>query len=485
LALGLYAVLLATHMGAVPGGADSSGYFNHARLLASGSVRAAARPLPTLPASQAPAYLYTPLGLKPAYDGNGLVPGYPPGFPLLILAAEPWVGWGRAADLVLGLHSLLGLLLVWVLARSFGLSKAWSLAAAGIVAASPLYLFLSLQALSDLPAMVWTLAAVLAAWHSRKREGWALAAGGALALAILVRPADFLAFAPVAVALSWPAGALASRIRRFFWFALGALPGAVFSLLHSRAAYGHFLATGYGDVRTDFGYNWVGVTLVHYAVWLPALFTPVVVLVFALPRVARSAPCAAAVLASWILSFAAFYSFYRFTHETWWYLRFLLPAAPALVVGGLLGLRSVLPGKVLKLPRVPAAALALGAIATAGIAWSSHLGALEVGRQEEIYPKTVRWLQAELPAQAAVLCMQVSGAVYFDTSFRLLRWDQIDARSRPIVLAALKSAHCPLYAALFPFETAPALKRSIPGRWTQIGSVDYATIWRWDGGGSP
>lgn len=481
-ALGLYAAFLACHMGAVPGGADSSGYFNHARLLGSGMVRASARELPGLTTSGPSDYLYTPLGLKPAYDGHGLVPVYPPGFPLLILAAAPWAGWAHSADLVLVLHSLLGLVLTWALARSLGLAPAGSVVAVGIVAASPLYLFLSLQALSDLPAMVWTAAAVLAAWRSRERPVWAFTAGVAFAFAVLIRPVNALAIAPVAVALAWPAGSPRGCLRRILWFALGVLPGAAFSCLHSRAAYGHFLATGYGDVGNDFGRKWIGATLAHYAVWLPTLFTPVIVFVFALPRVARTAPCAAAMLAAWILSYSAFYCFYSYTHVTWWFLRFLLPAAPALVIGGLLGLRSVLPAGLSRIPRGLAAALALGAVALAGAILSGWLHATDVAHQEKIYPQTTRWLQANLPRGSVVLCMQVSGAVFFDTDYCLVRWDQIDATSRTRLLAAIQAAHRPLFAALFPFEVEPALKRNWPGRWIRIGAVDYATLWRWDGG---
>jgi 4-amino-4-deoxy-L-arabinose transferase-like glycosyltransferase len=378
-------------------------------------------------------------------------------------------------------HSILGLLLTWALARAFGLAPAWAVVASAIVAASPLYLFMSLQAMSDVPSMVWSTAAMLASWRSREHAGWAVPAGGALALAVLIRPANALAIAPAAVALSWPGGPRGIRLRRLLWFVLGGIPGAAFYLLHSRAAYGHFLTTGYGDVGSDFGLRWVGVTLVHYAFWLPILFTPVTVFVLALPRVARSAPCAAAVLMTWILAFAAFYATYSFTHRTWWYLRFLLPAVPALVVGGLLGLRSLLPRSFRRIPRYLSVAVALGAVVVAGSYWSEKLNAVDVAQQEDMYPRTANWLRLHLPASAVILCMQTSGVVYFETSFALLRWDHINAMSRPRVMAALKSSGRPLYAALYPFETEQALKQRMPGRWVQVAVIGNATVWRWDG----
>jgi hypothetical protein len=262
---------------------------------------------------------------------------------------------------------------------------------------------------------------------------------------------------------------------------LGGLPCAVFFCLHSEAAYGHFFMTGYGTLGPDFAWKWAGPTLARYAVWLPVLFTPAVVFAVALPKVARSAPCEATLLALWIASYAALYCFYRFTHEAWWYLRFLLPCAPALVIGGLLGLRSVLPAAFRGVPHRPAAALALGAVALWSAILSPRLHATEVARQENVYPRTTRWLQANLPPRAVILCFQVSGAVYFDTDFCLLRWDAIDSGSRQGILAAIRSSSRPLYAALFRFETEPALRHHMPGRWTRVGAVDQATIWRWDG----
>src|SRR5665213_1618915 len=144
-----YAVLLFILIGAVPGGSDNSGYFNEARLLAAGRIHVPVRAVAGIPAGEVP-YLYSPLGFKPAADGTErLVPTYPPGLPLLLVPASLVAGWDHAGDLVLLVHSLAGIALVFALGRTCGLPGAWSLAGAAILAASPLYLFTSLQALSD------------------------------------------------------------------------------------------------------------------------------------------------------------------------------------------------------------------------------------------------------------------------------------------------------------------------------------------------
>jgi len=74
LALALYALLLAWNAEAVAGGSDSSGYMNHARLLASGHVHVEPRTLPGFPFAGASPFLFAPLGFRPAPNGDGLVP---------------------------------------------------------------------------------------------------------------------------------------------------------------------------------------------------------------------------------------------------------------------------------------------------------------------------------------------------------------------------------------------------------------------------
>ncbi len=115
------------------------------------------RVLPGLPANLTPPYLYVPLGFKPAPDGSGrLVPTYPPGLALMLVPAAKVAGWKHAGDFILILHSLAGLALTYLLGRLVGLSRTWALA--GVWPSwrqSPLYLFMSLWAMSDVPAMVW------------------------------------------------------------------------------------------------------------------------------------------------------------------------------------------------------------------------------------------------------------------------------------------------------------------------------------------
>ena len=91
----LYAALLYSLIGAVPGGSDNSGYFNEARLFDQGRIHTPMRTLPGVAPADIP-YLYIPLGFKPAPGMDAtMVPTYPPGLPLLLAPAARLFGWRR------------------------------------------------------------------------------------------------------------------------------------------------------------------------------------------------------------------------------------------------------------------------------------------------------------------------------------------------------------------------------------------------------
>jgi hypothetical protein len=477
-ALAFYAVLLVVHVGAVAGGSDSSGYMNHARLLASDRIHVAPRIVPGLPQAEAPPFLYVPLGFKPAWNGDGLVPTYPSGFALFILALRPLAGWRHAGDLTIILHSLAGLAVTYALGRRLGLGRRWAAIGAAVVAASPLYLWSSLQAMTDVPSLAWTTAAVLAALKSRERAAWALAAGLALAVDVLLRPTNLLAFVPVALACG-------PSLKRGALLALGGLPGAIFFLAHSASAYGSMFSTGYGDNSLAFSSAYVPGTLLHYARWLPALLTPVVLLALLVPWLGGGRALGRWVIASWIVVFGAFYATYVCTHETWWYLRFLLPAVPALVVGSLLVLERLLSRLPASLDPGRSSSAFAGAlvlvVAYSGW-WTHHLHALSIGKSELRYGEVADWMQSHLPADSVCVAMQASGSLFYYTHFVFIRWDALEPGNVARIEAAIRKSGRPLYAVLFPFERdeSGVLQRRMPGRWTEVKTLEDVTIWRRD-----
>ena len=127
-----YAIFLALNTSTVAGGADSSGYLNSARLLASGHRQADWRlPTPFLPVPSASRLHFSPHGFYPTADNPLLPPTYPSGLPLHYAAAGLLLGW-TAGPLAVSLLAAVGTLcLCYLIARELALDR-W-LAVAGAV----------------------------------------------------------------------------------------------------------------------------------------------------------------------------------------------------------------------------------------------------------------------------------------------------------------------------------------------------------------
>lgn len=470
-----YAVLLYILIGAVPGGSDNSGYFNEARLLSHGQIHVPMRTLAGISGTEVP-YLYVPLGFKPAAGGGEvLVPTYPPGFPLMMVPVARIGGWEHAGDALLLIHSLAGLVLVFALGRACGLPEWWALAGAAFLAASPLYLFTSLQALSDVPAAVWATAAVVAALKGRERPAWSLVSGLCISVGFLVRPNNFLVAIPVLFALGLSP-------RRLLLVSLGALPGIVTWIAINRVAYGDPLQSGYGAIGNEFHAALILGTLRYYLKWLPLLLSPIVFIAPAVVFLYRLTPRISAVLFSWAIAYMAFFSAYRWTHEQWWFLRFLLPAAPALIVSGLVVSHlwfGIVRDRYTEIVRRLLPILLFLAAASVEVRQTGPLReASGIGHGERKYGRVSAWLLAHVPENSAIVMSQASGALFYFTPFTLLRYEDMSPPVSRRIDAVLQKEGRPLYAVLFPFEL-DALKK-LPGNWSRIVSVDDVSIWRCD-----
>jgi hypothetical protein len=474
LAFALYGLMLAHYSAAYAGGSDSSGYLNNARLLDHGSLVEPMRQVPGLnPATLSP-YAYVPLGFAPRADLINMVPTYPMGLPLLFMVVAHVVGWNLAPVTTIVLHALTGLWLVYLLGRESGLEPGWAWLGAMILAASPLYVSMSLEVMSDVPALTWVTAAVLCAWKSRDHAWLALVSGIVVSLAVLDRPTNLLAIVPVAIALGF-------SVRRWLMLLAGGIPGAIFLGAVNQSAYGHIFTTGYGGVGSLFSLGNAPATLLHYVKWLPALFTPLIVLCPGLPMLRRCRSPMSVLLAARALVFLGCYLLYFHTHETWWYLRFILPAVPPMLVAALLVARA-LANRWNLAPRVWWFAIAAVLVAISGILWFRHFDLAVIDPGERTYPENAQWLESHLPANAVVASMQTSGAIFYYTRFTLFRWDRISSAEFERIAAACAAAGRPVYASLYPFEIEEqgAFREHLTGHWSQIGKVRASSIWRYD-----
>lgn len=465
-----YAVFLALYSASYASGADASGYFNSARLLGEGRSHA----VPRLPLGHGTTdfglMAFQPLGFLMDEHKPRMAPTYPTGLPLHLLAASWIAGWQHAATVVNILAALGTGLILCDLARRLRLTIGWTLLGLALLWLCPQFLFAALQPMSDLLALCWSFAALYAALRSRDDWRWSLLAGLATALAILVRPTNALLVLPLAVALG-------TNYRGYLGLGLGGLPGAVFFCYYNWRLYGTPLTTGYGDVSTSFSPGFVPHNLAHFVRWIPALLTPLVVAALAAPWVRTARRRELAVLGLWTVLLTGFYAFYYHSGEAWWYLRFILPVFPALILAALLVGQSLWTR--FRSPRRAQAALT--ALLLLAAVWqirqTRSLWVLDVAAHEADYLQATDWAQRHLPPESALFCMQVSGAFYFYTDFMLIRWDQVLTARRTDLLAVLATEHRPVYAVLYEFEESEALAR-LGGHWKPVATVGPANFWQ-------
>ena len=464
-----YAVFLARYSASYAAGSDASGYFNSARLLGEGRFQAAPRVPLGIGHTDFGLMAFQPLGFIMDQSAPQMAPTYPTGLPLHLLVASGLAGWRHAATLVNVLAALGTGLLLWSLARRLGLTAFWAFTALALLWACPLWLFASLQPMSDALALLWSLAALYFALRSGEHWRWSLLAGVATSLAVLVRPTNALLAFPLLLALG-------GDFRRHLWLVLGGLPGGAFFCYYNWKVYGHPLASGYGNVWTSFEAAFVPHNLAHFARWIPALLSPLVLAALAAPFVPATRRRELAVLGLWAGLLIGLYAFYYHSGETWWYLRFILPAFPVLILAALAVIQQL--ERRITAPRW---SRILGvAVLAFGLVWQVRAGrqleVLTIPTGEAHYLDAANWARDHLPPDSAIFCMQVSGAFYFYTPFMLIRWDQVVMARLPDLMGTLQREKRPVYAVLYEFESRDARER-LGGRWKQVATVGNATFW--------
>jgi hypothetical protein len=482
-----YAAFVAWYHAPYAGGSDSSGYLNSAQLILQGRVSTPPRLPDGLPPGLLRMDTFIPLGFRPDVTGREMVPTYPVGLPLHLVAIGWFTGLESASRILAVATALAFLALLYFISREFGVRPAWSLGVAALGALSPLTLMFALQPMSDLLAAVWAVATILCARRAARGSGWALGAGFALAVAVLVRPTNLLCALPALLALP-------VRPRAWLAFGLGGLPGALFQAWYNHALYGAYFTTGYGgDVDVLFSWQHVAPSLWHYALWAPVVASPLAAAAFALPwaGVPRRDQL---VLGAWAGILFGFYAAYAYTNDDWWYMRFLLPALPALGIAAALVLQSArlpswfLASRLLP-PGTPAGEVARGRVLQIPVAilalvlatgwmlhWSRRFHVADTELDERGYPLTARWVNQSLPADGVVLGQQVSGALLHYTSRPFLIPDWFTAEECARLETWLAQNHRSLYAALYPHEEA-AVWRQFPGRWEKLARFRHAIIW--------
>jgi hypothetical protein len=411
---------------------DASGYVSEARLLA-GAHLAIDEPLAREVAWPNATWAFTPLGYRPGSTPGELVPTYPAGLPLTMVPARLAAG-ELAGFLVLPLLGAIAVLATYGAGARLH-SRSAGIAAALLLATSPIFLFQLVQPMSDVPVTAWWAVAL---WFALLPiPNAALASGGAAGLAVLTRP-NLLPMALVVglAAANLPRGCDDRRARpdRALAFVAGIVPAIGAQLLMQWRLYGSPLASGYGSAGDLFGFGNIGPNLSGYTTRIlrgegPALMlalSAVIVLAAARRRRAdapRLKQCVMLTFAAASVVLASYLPYAVFAE--WSYLRFLLPAFPlAFIV-----FSALLVNALLRLPtaaRAPIFALALTIVASFNIVHAQEEQAFSLQRYESRYRLAGAYLQAALPPAAVVVTVQESGSARYYADVPILRWDQID-----------------------------------------------------------
>jgi hypothetical protein len=402
-----------------PAGADASGYLSEARMFASGRLSYTDTLTAIVGGWQTG--LTAPLGWLPGAVQGFQTPTYPPGLPLL-MAIPHWAGGSVAACWVVIVSAAIA---VWSTGR-IGLHLAGG--AAGIVAAVtlatlPVFLYQSVQPMSDVPVT----AAWMLCWVMLVRSGPGLrapvAAGIACAIAVLIRPN----LAPLAIV---PLIFTSRRVA----FALPVAVAGLFLAWLQWHWYGSPLRSGYGSAGEIFSLANVAPNAAFYARWLlataPILVLGAIGLWFArVERVTWALASFAALAVGAYLVYAVF--------EDWSYLRFLLPS---LAIGSVfVGVTAARMLAGLPAAARPAVLLITGAaIATAGIANGRALSAFDLDTQHRRIVLMAGRLNGAMAADAVIVAGEQSGSMRYATGHPILRWEAATPADLARALSALQ-----------------------------------------------
>jgi hypothetical protein len=321
---------------------------------------------------------------------------------------------------------LLGALTV-LLAHRLG-TQFWSrgvgVASAALMASSATFLYMLLNPMSDVAVSAFFLAGLVAALSQRRsRAFWT---GAAVSMAIFVRPnlvpigAVFLAMIVVRAAAG------EDRRRAFAAFALGGLPLVLAVAAVNTHLYGAPWKTGYGSLEVFYAWSYLAQNIVQYGSALLRTETPIVLFaaapLFLLRRIPAERRRALVFLAAFAAAVWISYLFYT-PYDAWWYLRFLLPAFPPMLVLSAAGV--VVVTERLGGARTGAALALLIAIATAAlrIGVVREEGVLRLRQTGVVYLSVADYVRTSLPANAVLLSVEHSGSLRHYTGRLTMRWD--------------------------------------------------------------
>jgi hypothetical protein len=455
----------------VAGGADSYGYVSQAGYWQRGSVvvqEDVIRPSPWPGA----ALTWSPLGYRPSPNrADAIVPLYAPGLPLLMALGQLIAGF-CGAFLIVPLCGGLTIWLTYALGRRVFDAPGIALWGAGLMACSPVFLYQLMNAMSDVPVTAaWMLALVLTLVRRP------FSAGLAMSAAIAIRPN----LAPLAaVSLTWLAVTERSRNG---WsvvsltcarFVAGVAISVIGIAMFNARVYESAVISGYGTTSDLYALGYFSTNVRQFAAWTVEVETPVVALAglfFVAPGRLRPAriPNARLLLGGSLLVVLLSYVFYQ-PFDVWWYLRFLLPMWPILMLLTAAGMEAVA-RRFLRPAYSLALALAVLLCAWHGVRTAVDRSAFDLGRSERRYIDVARFIASHTDPDAVILSVQHSGSLRLYADRLTLRYDALDPLWLDRAIAHLQATGRRPYYVLDGGEVAAFRERF--GASSQLGTLDW------------
>lgn len=426
-------------------GADSFAYVSQAALWRHGQLDV---PVPLAIHAPWPNAVgtFAPFGYRPAARGEPrIVPITAPGVPMLMALFQRIAGHA-AAFLITPFAGAALVLLSYGIGRRL-YSPGAGLIAAWLTATSPAVLYMLMWPMSDLPAaactalMIWLLV--------RSSPASTFGAGLAAAAGVLTRP-NFLLIA--AAAGLWLMIDAARSDERGRWrhvaaFAAGLFPGALVLTLLNMRWFGSALASGYGTAGNLLSFSRVPANAALFARWLaetsPLAFVGIAVLMIrsrgTFYDFRKTFPGIFLLLRLVAIAAVSVYLLYD-RHEEWWYLRFLLPAWPALFVPAAMVLDTLRARG-----RAPAVAIVIVVVAAGigGVVIAQARGVLDVGAGERRYVSVARLVDRSTEPDAVILTSQHAGTVWYYAGRETLRFDVLEPAwlDRAVTWLAARGRH--------------------------------------------
>jgi hypothetical protein len=349
---------------------------------------------------------------------------------------------------------------------------------------------------------------MLLALQPKKHSFLKVLAGAAFGIAFLIRPTCILILPTVLVlylfpplleepdSFKWRFSMLKAAAVRIAWFSLGAAPIFLAYCVFASRAYGHPLSTAYGDSGFLFSRRYVIPSLRYFLRNIPVLFSPLALIAPACVFLRRLGLRRKVAVMGPVLFYIGFYATYVGTSEQWWSLRFILPVAPMLIVGGMLAFDGFVIPLLQRLldysiPREQQHILtdkfAWGAAVVFLVAFTTYVVRLnhssrfmDWGRADGAYKVAAEKLQDLVPPNSVCLCMQTSGSLYYYTNLIVIRSDEFDRERATSLFSWARKSGVPVYAALFGWEEEQVRSLPISGAWSLVTRSEPVAIWKWD-----